>query len=641
MKLPHSSSLRYWTSTVDINPGFLSKVLEELKKLSCEDKDCCLIFDAMSIRKQLCWSEVDHKYVGYCDYGNNFNFETNETEATEALVFMLVNIKGKWKCPIAYFFKNGMQSTTLAELIKTALILTSNVNLKVRAITCDGVSVNISALHSLGCKLLPNNHEDIVNYFDHPSEHYKVYIILDPCHMLKLARNALADYTEFWDEHKSIKWNYIVNLHKVQNQMTYKLKNKLNSQCIFWQQNKMKVKYAAHTLSASVANAIDFLRKEGLDDFKDSESTTKFIRIIDRLFDFLNTRNPFGKNFKQPITRINFHYLQEMIQESIHYLFLLKCKDGTFLKTSNRRTFLYGFVIAAKSILSVAQDLLFCSNTLYKYILSYKFSQDHLELLFGKIRNCNGQNNNPNVLQFQYTMRKLLLRNNIRNSSNTNCLQLDTDPVGSLFELTWPKKTKEFTLFEQNIETDNDDLNNNTENSKIIIEPLQENIIYYIGGYIIRTFKSLKCFSCAEALTQQTIEHNYTHTGTYTKFYDFNNNGGLIRPSVSVYKVMLQTETQIRLLTNTFSTFAVKHLDFKIITNVKNALALDTSIFENLNCENVDLLEVPHKIKLITTVAQRYVKIRLHSYSKFYTQEILKPIKKRHRLTKQILFACE
>lgn len=38
--------------------------------------------------------------------------------------------------------------------------------------------------------------------------------------MLKLARNALADYTEFWDEHKSTKWNYIVNLHKVQTQMT-------------------------------------------------------------------------------------------------------------------------------------------------------------------------------------------------------------------------------------------------------------------------------------------------------------------------------------------------------------------------------------------------------------------------------------
>lgn len=104
----------------------------------------------MSIRKQVCWSEVDHKYVGYCDYDNNFNFET---EATEALVFTLVNIKGKWKCPIAYFFKNGMSSSTLAELIKTALILTSNVNFKVRAITCDGVSVNISALHSLGCKL--------------------------------------------------------------------------------------------------------------------------------------------------------------------------------------------------------------------------------------------------------------------------------------------------------------------------------------------------------------------------------------------------------------------------------------------------------------------------------------------------------
>ncbi|EFN63281.1 THAP domain-containing protein 9, partial [Camponotus floridanus] len=95
---------------------------------------------------------------------------------------------------------------------------------------------------------------------------------------------------------------------------------------IYWAQNKMKVKYAANTFSASVANAIDFLKQEGLDDFKDSDETVTFIKAVDQLFDFLNSRNPFGKNFKQPITVQNWSYLQKMIKEKLNYLFSLKLK---------------------------------------------------------------------------------------------------------------------------------------------------------------------------------------------------------------------------------------------------------------------------------------------------------------------------
>lgn len=61
----------------------------------------------------------------------------------------------------------------------------------------------------------------------------------------------------------------------------------------------MKVKYAAHTLSASVANAMNFLKTENIPEFEDSEATIKFIYIIDRLFDFMNSRNPFAKGFKK------------------------------------------------------------------------------------------------------------------------------------------------------------------------------------------------------------------------------------------------------------------------------------------------------------------------------------------------------
>lgn len=333
-----------------------------------------------------------------------------------------------------------------------------------------------------------------------------------------------------------------------------------------------------------------------------------------------------------------------MVQENIEYLFSLKYKSGEFLKASVRRTFIYGLTITAKSVLSVSQDLLFSDNTSYKYILSYKFSQDHLELLFAKIRGCNGHNNNPNALQFRYTIRKLLFRNSIKSSNNINCIQFDTDPLGSVFDLTWKKKRKETIVHEENSETD--DENNNTDtsiilqNTPIILQKLQENMLYYISGYVVKKLKNINCYSCAEALLQNNTEHNYAHYAHFSPFLDYNDNN-LVRPSISVFKVILETEKYIRFISNNLSQFQVKQLDIKVITHVKNLLALDPCIFKNLNCEDIDLLEIPHKIKLITALAQRYLKIRLYSYAKFYTQEILKPLRKRHRLIKQILFACE
>ena len=64
----------------------------------------------------------------------------------------------------------------------------------------------------------------------------------------------------------------------------------------------MKVSLAAQTLSASVASAIDFLRDEQkIPEFEGSEATTKFIRIIDKAFDMLNSGHPLAKAFKAPV----------------------------------------------------------------------------------------------------------------------------------------------------------------------------------------------------------------------------------------------------------------------------------------------------------------------------------------------------
>ena len=73
----------------------------------------------------------------------------------------------------------------------------------------------------------------------------------------------------------------------------------------------------AQTLSSSVADAIQFLEESG--NFKGAGATVKFIRIVDRLFDLLNSRNPFAKGFKAPMSVSNRQVWENVIVHSIDY----------------------------------------------------------------------------------------------------------------------------------------------------------------------------------------------------------------------------------------------------------------------------------------------------------------------------------
>lgn len=132
--------------------------------MSPHDRHSNLIFDAMSIKKQILWDERLGKFVGYCDNCNAFELEGSETPATEALVFMLTSINGKWKLPIGYVFQNKITASIQAELIKSALTHAHNAGLTVLSVTRDGAYTNVSTLKLLGCKI-GNNYDDIESWF--------------------------------------------------------------------------------------------------------------------------------------------------------------------------------------------------------------------------------------------------------------------------------------------------------------------------------------------------------------------------------------------------------------------------------------------------------------------------------------------
>jgi hypothetical protein len=90
---------------------------------------------------------------------------------------------------------------------------------------------------------------------------------------------------------------------------------------------------------------------------------------------------------------------------------------------ARRRTFVIGFTTAARSFIQLAKSL-FASYPSVKYLLGYKISQDHIEMLFSRIRARGGFNNNPDVNQFRIALRNLLVHTEITASSHANCLSL-------------------------------------------------------------------------------------------------------------------------------------------------------------------------------------------------------------------------
>ena len=189
----------------------------------------------------------------------------------------------------------------------------------------------------------------------------------------------------------------------------------------------MNVRLAAQTLSSSVANATEFLDKSAhLPMFCDSQGTLKFIRTIDRLFDRLNSRNPIAKGFKAPFRPNSKDPWEEIFMSTANYLLSLEIHtpEGTshLLSTSQHKTFVIGFMACIKSTISMATQMFSLPTNPFEYLLTYKFSQDHVELLFSCIRARGGWNKNPNVLQFKYAIQKMLMRNAIAASKSANCV---------------------------------------------------------------------------------------------------------------------------------------------------------------------------------------------------------------------------
>lgn len=125
---------------------------------------------------------------------------------------------------------------------------------------------------------------------------------------------------------------------------------------INWENNKMNVKFAAQTLSASTGDALEFLKKIEFPNFTNVNATVQYCRVIDNIFDFLNSKSCFSKGFKSPINKNNIDVLKSIILPLVDYLYTLQF-DGNFVHKSNKKIFIIGFKITIQSLFSIAETI--------------------------------------------------------------------------------------------------------------------------------------------------------------------------------------------------------------------------------------------------------------------------------------------
>lgn len=466
--MPHTGTLRTWysLSTSNGKPGVQEDSLNALRNLaenmnaSGRKLVCSLSLDEMAIRRHVQWSDIEKIFFGRISYGSRTEENSFEV-ANNAIVFMINGVNDNFNIPVAYHFIRELDGKERAVLLETVLTKVCELNIRVISVTFDGLPANIKMCERMGASF---ERKDLRPYFYFPSAADKTYIILDPSHMLKLARNAIGKQKILYDGNGGkIEWKYFQQLEIYRSEKGYVLAHKLTKKHIQWERAPMRVHLATETLSNSVANAMTFLNLKGKKEFANCLPTVRFIRYFNNVFDSLNSKGVTDSKFKTSITPDNHLRFLSYFQETIQYISSLKMGSGKSILFSKRKTAFRGLIIDMMNIESIYSELV--DSKLIQNLNTFCFSQDPLESLFGRIRSLNGCNNNPNVQQFCAAFRKVTVNTEINCSSFSNCVDSlniltissqkskisDTTKTGSVFGvqdyLKYIKGTEQFPQF--------------------------------------------------------------------------------------------------------------------------------------------------------------------------------------------------
>jgi len=449
---------------------------------------------------------------------------------------------------------------------------------------------------------------------------------------MKLARNCLHEYQILnIPGVGKVKWEHIRQLHAVQTREGLTLANKLTKAHVDFKTQKMKVKLAVQVISASCAKAMEYLRTTGSSAFADSLPTELFLRKLDKLFDYLNCRSAFGRGYKSPINAANAAARIAFLEETRQFLLTLEDSNGKRLANTKRRMFVLGLCVTINSVIHLTQKLVLqagINGVKLSYFLTYKLSQDHIEILFSIIRRRGGWCNNPTAMQFRLAYRAILCHIGVVPSTQSNCLTNCTDDI--LTDENENADSSDFFVESAVVLQDHSYASLLPTLSKYV-----ENVATYIAGFVIRKLlPRLKCAQCRSLLVDAADIN-----APSSSFLRLKDNGGLVTPSAAVVRIVHIAERNLRtVVSNDKPVHAIAKLGSKLESMVVQDIDLKLTFGHTTHFEDtLDGIQ-NHVSSLTRQVVKFYLQIRKFHIVKTWNISQRGTVV-RQKLTKLVLFS--
>ena len=155
LPLPSMTTLRTMLSSSECKFGFndltLTTIRDTLQRLPISSRWGQLIFDEITIKKDLIFDKGTLEYHGVVDFGDDMKTIIKNGLADHVLLFMFRPYKTRWIQPIACFASMGAASgAVLFELITKAITILYNHGAIVKGVVSDGAQPNKSAYQLFG-----------------------------------------------------------------------------------------------------------------------------------------------------------------------------------------------------------------------------------------------------------------------------------------------------------------------------------------------------------------------------------------------------------------------------------------------------------------------------------------------------------
>lgn len=161
--------------------------------------------------------------------------------------------------------------------------------------------------------------------------------------------------------------------------------------------------------------------------------------------------------------------------------------------------------------------------------------------------------------------------------------------------------------------------------------PLEENILHYMSGFIVRTLQgTVSCQSCSDALVDDAClvsDHHYSRgfSHTYQMLTSVKNRGGLVLPSEAIFRILQRCESIFRqtVLSKPSDYLNRKSLVQFLAASFRYSVSEDrpTTLFTH-TCE-VECGLLSHSDQLANRIIDKYFRIRMKHFSKLYNRRVI------------------